>query len=478
MNEGAKTVVIVTLLLLLCAWLRRDYIKGLAFGVFLCVSMPTFLRIEMPGALPQLTIHRLVLLTLFVFWLRRKAQRSEIPRPPLLLYLGVWSAVNFASLIFTDASFVTSLKRFLDFTLEVYAFYFLAATSLRGADDVKKVFWAALLGLAVVSVVGIIERYTGFNPVETFLAPGTTAGGGIQSTFQHRILMGTAMAMACPLALGLMYWADGTSALSRRFLWICLGLFFAACYFAQSRGPWLACGLACALVAFLGSPELKKKAVLIAALGVFALMLRPGVFDTLQDRAANTVDGQSFKGGTFRYRLELWKVAWNEISKSPVRFLIGYGPGSGSEKEFEWDVSYREQTLDIWSWDNHFAYDLFQSGCLGFFATVALYAAILKALYSFWKQGTGGWQNCLAGVLASATALVFMMTNVLIFSKQLDYLFWTLVAGGYCLGRHCTAQEVPAAREDLACDCVLQPPSFSHECMIRATSALRIASSG
>ena len=82
MNSTLNLLCLVALLIPLCWKLQRDYFGGLAYAVFLSVSMSTFLRIPLPGVLPQLTIFRLILLLLLVAWLgerRRGRLSSEVP---------------------------------------------------------------------------------------------------------------------------------------------------------------------------------------------------------------------------------------------------------------------------------------------------------------------------------------------------------------------------------------------------------------
>jgi Lipid A core - O-antigen ligase and related enzymes len=171
-----------------------------------------------------------------------------------------------------------------------------------------------------------------------------------------------------------------------------------------------------------------------------ALASRPGVWETLSDRVSATADSKSFKGGTMQYRLELWKVAWAQVTKSMQTFFFGYGPGCGSETEIDWTLSYRGQEYGISSWDNQFAYDLFQSGFLGLIASLILYGSALLFLYRAWVTADPANRDLVLTLFASALALVFMMTNVLIFAKQLYYLFWTLVATAPFLARKTTLQ--------------------------------------
>jgi O-antigen ligase len=99
----------------------------------------------------------------------------------------------------------------------------------------------------------------------------------------------------------------------------------------------------------------------------------------------------------------------------------------------QWEISYRGKDQVIESWDNHFAYALFQSGMLGLVATLLLYLNAVRPVWMKWVQSIREARDISACLLAASSVQIFMMTNVLIFAKQLDYLFWTVVATGFVI---------------------------------------------
>src|ERR1035441_7614832 len=260
MQLGQPAIIAFIFLLLVPLWvqLRRDFTKGFAYAVFLCVLMPTYLRIEVGGGLPQLTIYRLVLISVFVFWLRRPFERWPLAEIPLLRQLCLWAAVSLVSLLLTSISFYTSLKRFLDFVLEIYLFYLLLATSLRNADDAFRMLRAAWFGVSLVAMLAVLERYTGYNPVYWLSGEEFGVRRDIVATYQHRILLGTGMAMALPLALGFLGSVYVESP-RRLYLWASIVLIIAASYYAQSRGPWIAAILAGITLIFFANRFIRNR---------------------------------------------------------------------------------------------------------------------------------------------------------------------------------------------------------------------------
>jgi hypothetical protein len=431
-------LVIVALLIPLWVRSRRDFSAGLAYAVVLLVCLPTYLRITLPGELPALTIHRLILLSLLWFWWRNHALREFASTAILRKQFIFWAVASGLSVVFTGISFVSSLRYYLDYVFEVFVFFVVVSTAVRERGQALRLLRALWVGLVIVAILAVIEKYTGFNPVDRFL-PGYAREENVHyfdviSTFPQRILLGTAMAMGWPIACGLIYVPKPRYDVAKPVLWISVGLFLAACYFSMSRGPWLATALAVMMLVVAGSRVIRKKLLLVGVLAGVVLLTRPGVLETIAGLAKSTADSDSFKGGTFQYRLELWRIAWSEISKSPVRLLVGYGLGSARETELVWDFTYRDKERQVVSWDNHFACDLYQSGVLGLVANLSLYCGATLLLFRLWRGAAPGESDVMICFLASAAVMLFMMTNVRIFAKQLNFVFWSLILASVAYG--------------------------------------------
>lgn len=431
-----ELVVIFGVLISIWVVLARNFEKGLAYAVFWCVWLTTYLRIQTGGALPELTIHRMILISLFIFWFKKPEYRARLRSTPVARAFGFWAFISFLSLLGTSIDFTDSLKAYLDFIAEVGVFFVIVSTTLRKREDAIRVLRAAALGIAIVAFFGAVEHYTGFNPVDSFI-PGYAredgTGHDVLSTYQHRILLGTGMAMGFSVCLALLA-LNEKGFPGKKVLWIAMALCLSTCFFAQSRGPWLACIVSLSVMAFLGSGKMRKRLLIIPVLAAITVVIKPGVLDSLTSKAEDTMDTSSFKGGTFQYRLELWKIAWKEVTKSPHRFLLGYGPGSGRGMELEWSLSYRDWNMQIESWDNQFAYDLFRSGIFGAFASLNLFVGMWWILFKRAKNNRdAASRDVLAALVGCISALIFMMSNVYIFARQLDYFLWSVVAATFVL---------------------------------------------
>lgn len=468
MSQGEIFVCMVLLLAPLWPLLRKGAIQGLSYAVFLCVVMPPYFRIDTPGQLPQLTLQRLLLIILCIFWWMRHFNGRRIREIPMFRHISVWAIISLVSLLGT-IDYAVSIKRYLDFTLELFLFYFIVATSVEDRKDVLRLLQAAWMGMCVVAFLAVVEKYSGVNVVDR-LFPGSInpeALRDVRSTYQHRILLGAGMAMAWPLALALIYHGE-----SRRYrkvmLYLSVGMMLTACYFSMSRGPWLASVVAACVLVAGGTFRIRKYLALLGVLALIGLATHPGVVQTLTRYADATTNKDSFKGGTFQYRLELWRIAFTEIGKSPWRFLFGYGPGAGAAHQFEWELSYRGKERLITSWDNDYAYSLYQLGIAGFCATLALYFTIGLRVYRASRRASGADREVLLCICASITALLFMMSNVLIFALQLYYLFWTLTA---CASGLMTAESssIEAAAEQVSEPILEEAPTVPAETPVQSS---------
>lgn len=439
MSQTEMALLIVAVLVPLWIFLRQDFIRGLAYAVVILLTFTPLVRIETPGDLPELPLQRLIILSLAVAWMRHPHRRSlrEVPFAGLM---AGWAGVALISLV-GAVDLVAGVKRYLEFVFELFVFYFILATTLHSREDALRLLRAAVLALSIVATLAIVERYTGLNMVDRFIGqdPESRVLRDVRVTYRHRILLGAGLAMAFPLAAAMTQLA--TKRLHRLLAWLAFGAMAAGCYFSMSRGPWLALILAALVLIAFGGRALRKPLMVAGVAVVLVLLSHPGVYGTLFNKAADTVDTDSFKGGTFQYRLELYSVAYEGIKRSPWRLCFGNGPAAGLHQSIEWELSYRGKNYNIASWDNDFAYALFQYGFLGLAVTLALYGRVAGRLLVLARQSSGRQRDLFVCLCASALALFFMMSNVHIFARQLYYLFWTVAAVGFTIAEAATKPE-------------------------------------
>ncbi len=104
-------------------------------------------------------------------------------------------------------------------------------------------------------------------------------GVRMRSTFPHPILFGGAISMTIPLALYLLATVKRRS--QKLFLYFSLVIMFYTIYKTTSRGPWLATGLALALLVVSSKGKLRRSILGLGLLAGFSLVANPGVADSL-----------------------------------------------------------------------------------------------------------------------------------------------------------------------------------------------------
>ncbi len=208
-------LVIILDLLLVATLLYKASQKGVenalpAFAFF-TVLLPENCMIPIPGVF-GLSAQRLAVVVLLIcfFAFRRKPETTVSPSStPLLvlifLQLG-WSLLSTANSIVPLMSF----KKLFSVVLEYYVVYFIFFKVISNTETIRKIVTAMVAAMAITTIPGAIESYTGWSVTSWFpdlglrFSLGLDRARGIrtQSTFQHSILYGGALAMILPLTSG------------------------------------------------------------------------------------------------------------------------------------------------------------------------------------------------------------------------------------------------------------------------------------
>ena len=424
-----SVLVIVVVLAVLLWQFSRSFWAGLSCAVGFLVSLPNVVQVPLPGSLPALTVHRLIVLLVLCFWLRESHNRVTETGFPFKAVLWCILGTQVLSVLF-GVELVSSLKAFCYYALENVLFLYVLVTVTRDRDDGAHLVRGMCAGLFAVAILAFIEKYRGYSPMQYF--PGYY-DGTVMATFSHRILLGTAMAMGWPLC---MYWAALEETPKRRALaWLAACMCIGSCYFAQSRGPWMGVVLAALTVGVLGSGKQRKLLIGIGALALLVWMSNSGVRATIQARVGSTFDDDSQAQVSYQWRWELWRKAWKEITKSPTRMAFGYGPGSSEALNWEGEVSFLNYQDSFSSWDNNWAAYLLECGLLGFAVLLCFYVAVGLRLWNIWRHVRGRDKEFAAFIAAAVVVYTFMQTNVKIFAPQVNYIFWIALAVGIGLER-------------------------------------------
>jgi hypothetical protein len=428
-------ILIALILSILWLVLRRDFQRGLSLAFGFIIALPSYLAISLPGALPELTIQRLILPIVLIYYLKVSTKRFDLNGIPLIKPIMILVLIQFASMMFSVNS-TSSLKNFISFNIETILFFIIISNSISSKNAFISMVQTACLSLSSVALIACIERYAGVNLSEVITGvqlPGdalrTTV---ILSTFPHRIPLGYAMAIGFTLQFVLARLKRNH--ISSILSWGQVILLSAVCYFSDSRGAWLGILISALSIGICGGRSSRKALMTLGAIAFVLLILRPGVQQAIMNRYYSTISEDAIQGHSYRYRWLLWNVAWSEISQSPIRLLFGYGGLSTEVMDlshyFEAGSGGSTAKLGYTSWDNQFAATMVEFGILGFVAELVVYANALWLLANRWKHANGANRELHTAILTSVIIYLFAMTNVYMFSDQLRFLFWGLLALG------------------------------------------------
>src|SRR5688572_1061678 len=184
-----NVIILITAALVVHWRFRTDFDQGLGTAVFLLLLLPNEVRIELPGAIPELTGHRLVLL-LVLFHAASGINRTSLQSVSWLVrLLSLIAACRIATTFFTALSFGASFKVVLAFLVEVFLFFVMIFASLRTRRAMEAVIWSSVSALFTIACIGAVEKYTGRNIPAMFIPNMVDNGISVTATFRHRILL-------------------------------------------------------------------------------------------------------------------------------------------------------------------------------------------------------------------------------------------------------------------------------------------------
>jgi hypothetical protein len=412
---------------------------------------------KLPLGVFELTVQRLVTLVLVAASCLTR-ENPDGPRTlPLrsgLIFVGLWWTIATADSINVMASIKALLSLFLDY----FTVYVIFARRIGNEKTVGKLLGGAIDGLIVVSIFGMLEAYKQWSVVSLFptmahrfgqsgtLYVDDARGLRIQSTFGHPILFGSALAMGIPMVLHLL---TGVQSRGRRlWLWFGLMLMFICIFKASSRGPWIALLVSLFLCCLFGQSQMRRYVLTLTAIATIAMVIRPGVWQTIQDDYSATVDDHSSQGQSYIYRYELYRLVIAKVGQDPMRFLSGYGPQSFTDLDLVGTIDGRGQRFV--SCDSSFAALLAETGYVGLVSmSLLLFYPLLFAFRTYRRMEGSDQQLCLV-LFTTMFTFLFQMTNVAILGwGQQTILLWIVIAMTMTFPAVCSPETEHKGSEEL-----------------------------
>lgn len=421
---------------------RKSYETGLCWSVFFLVWMPHTVRIE-TSAIPAFTIHRIILLILISQGISQGKFRNWTQRVPLFnQLLFIFIAYAFSTLFAVNLA--VAFKRMFEILFECYLVYIAITAGISEQQQVVKILKATVLGLLLIAVFSPLEYYIGLNVIGKFL-PTMDDNQGVISTYESSIHFGYAMALGVPFAV--IFTNRAKDSISTLFYITAIGVLLIGCYFSFSRGALVGAILALVLVLILGGKPLRKISIGLCIFIAIALIVRPGVRDTLYGMLDSIFAHDGEQDASAEYRKILWTVAWTKISASPIRLMFGLGGGSTMLMDISgfFGAGRGGQLMDqgFSSWDSQWAANLVQFGIIGFAAETLFWLRALLLIGLEWLRKKSIERDLLLfGVLVGCAVYLWAMLTVAMFSPQLRYLAAIYLACGVLLVRSQPTDEV------------------------------------
>lgn len=412
---------------------RKGFESALALAACFLIMLPE--EVKIPFGFFDLTAQRLITIVLLAMSFFFKADHTQ-PRPlPLragVLFITFWWILSTMNSI--DVS--GSLKSVLSLVLDYQLIYVLYAKRVTSKASIESILGRVVDGLIILCIFGVLEAYAHWSVVSLFPATahrfGTSGslyidearGLRIQSTFGHPILFGSALAMGIPIALHLL--TKFNTRLRQWWLWTGVLLMFLCIFKTSSRGPWIALASSLALCVLFGQGRMRRYVCTILLLSSLALVIRPGVWETLQSDYAATMDENSSQGESYIYRYALYDLVIDRVDESLGRSLWGYGPQSFTALHLSGFI--HKRWMSFVSCDSSFAALLAETGYVGLGAvTLFLLFPCFAAVRAVRRLSAEHSQ--LALVLGLNTLIfLFQMSNVAILGwGQQTILLWMVV---------------------------------------------------
>jgi O-Antigen ligase len=415
---------------------RKGLESALPFFAFMTILVPNESTIPLTG-LFGLTAQRFAVVVLillyFAFGRRGPIDQRKFATPLrfLLILNLIWNIISAINSI--DP--VMSAKQLISVIFEYYVVYYIFVRTISSPETIQKILKAIVAAMAVTVLFGAVESYTGWSVISwfpeaiyRFTLEGGETGRGFRthSTFPHAILYGGALAMAIPQTLYLI--ANAESKFRKFTLWIICLLMFLCLYKTSSRGPWMAAIFGSLLVFFLTYKQIRKYMLVIAALCVLVMVVRPGVYDTVAGMYEATFDPNHPLGSSYEYRYALIDVAKKALSRSMDRTLWGYGQESFYFLQLTGPFLGKDDHK-FESCDSAWIQSMIETGYVGFgIFAMLLGTTVLLTLRNVWRLPEPEKFLCWI-FLVNLLQYYFLMASVAIYAwGQNGYMLWFIIA--------------------------------------------------
>ncbi len=421
----------------------RGTAKALPLFTFLVILMPIRAAINL-GSLFDLNMQRLLVVLLVVIYLKdRESLKDEEGRDlgwldiPFVKLMLVNFAVMAVSTIFS-VNWVVSLKTLLMHATEYYLIYVIFCETITTTEDVESVFNAIYAATVVLALLALVESYVDWNPANylpneggRFLREGgldidSDRGYRLKSVFPVSHLLGAAMVLGMTFTCYILSRKDDPG-WKATLSWVLLLVMGLCLYKTSTRGPWLAIVVSFAFLLIVSSPRIKRTVAIFGVLTGLLLLVRRGVYLTIERIVISSFDTNTSIGSSYEYRYALVDLARDVLSRDHLRTLFGYGPETFFYLHLKREFLGMQYTF--LSCDSSWILSAIETGLSGFSILALLLGGIfLYQVYNI-RNLSGKLRDMMVCIAAFHLSFLFLMTNVAIYGwVQFGHIYWILAA--------------------------------------------------
>jgi len=303
---------------------------------------------------------------------------------------------------------------------------------------VESVFKAIYAATVVLALFAFVESYTNWNPVDylpneggRFFREGgldidPDRGYRLKSVFPVSHLLGAAMVLGMTFTCYILSRKDDPR-WKAALAWVLLLVMGLCLYKTSTRGPWLAIVLSFAFLLLVSSPPTRRTVVIFGALTGLLLLVRRGVYLSIERIVLSSFDTNTSIGSSYEYRYALVDLARDALSRDHLRTLFGYGPETFFYLNLKREFLGMEYTF--LSCDSSWILSAIETGLSGFSILAALLGGIfLYQVYNI-RNLSGKLRDMMVCIAAFNLSFLFLMTNVAIYGwVQFGHIYWILAA--------------------------------------------------
>ncbi len=427
-------IIIALTALFLIRQFKYSFIKGASWTLFLLILVPQYTGIRITDTIPLFPAHRFYLLLLFYFCLINQSRISLDKKLKVLIVLLLLT--NLASLMLSTYK-APAFKGYLSLLIENMLVFIVVSSSIYRIEDIRHATRLIYNSLIIITIFCIIENSFGIKLLHVLPAYQNLylEQKANYVTFPHPILLGTALAIG--LVLSVLFMVRSYNIKRNIYVgWINIFLFGVGLYFSFSRGPWLAGMIGLSIMYLFAGFGSKKIIILLMMIPLAVFQINPGVQGTVADYYEKTMQIDSLEGSSFIYRFELLYIAIEQISMDIIRTCFGYGLDYHNNRTFYGEYKSIPGKMSYFrSWDNEFAALLLETGVVGLFIILLFYFRIIFLGIRNYRQSIEKHRANITAYIAGTIIVIFMMTNVKMFSYQLLFLFYAMSAFSINYGR-------------------------------------------